>query len=824
MAFPSVRRLVSDALGRGASLGGGVVWVRAVGRRAWVGEGAAVGALLALIGVAAWELVVGGTMVGQDTAAFFYPIYAAMGERLGAGDIPGWNPHQFGGVPFAADPESGWGYVLAMLLFAVLPVAVAAKAWIVVHLALPSLATFALGRTLGIGPAGALVAAASYALSGLLYGRTVCCPAYSQMAAWVPPLILGVELALRGRSWLGRVAWWGVAGFALSQVIAAWIGQGTYYVLLALGGYVAYRTLVDPPRDRPASAWWARLGRLAVHGGAVLLIGFGLAAAAIVPRLAYHERTNLADGYTGALAWAAVLGGWTPSLAVSALLSPTLYYAGGATLALAVVAPLIAGRRHATPFFLLLSAAALVLASPSETALHRLLYATLPRFEELHRHWPERDMVVFVLGPAMLAGATVEGLGRWRTRPALLVLVGMLPVLGVLLLEDHTVPVSRDTDRAIAVAGLLVAAYAVLGQRWVRGAVPLLLAGVVVVDLLAAGRFVQANGPYGGLHEFDLDRYATAEAAAAFLRAQRQDGPDRFFGYDPGIGQALGGANAPYRFHFADPRAMALLLNNRATLLGLQDVQGYNPLQPRRFVEYMTALNRFAQEYHEANVYATGLDSPLLDLLNARYVVVPAGVPADRQDLQRLRASYPVVYEDAAVAVLENGEALPRSWIVHEARRVGPGEALPLLAGGAVDPRRVALVEEEPPALAPAVDPTTDAVSITDWEADRIEIRSRTDAPGLLVLSEPYDPDWRAYVDGERVEVLVANHLLRAVPVPAGEHAVELRYESRSLRTGMAISLGVIGLYAVLVAGLVVARRRPGRLEDHSAGAKTSSW
>jgi hypothetical protein len=38
-----------------------------------------------------------------------------------------------------------------------------------------------------------------------------------------------------------------VGGLALSQVLAAWPGQGSYYALLALGGYVAYRTLLFPP-------------------------------------------------------------------------------------------------------------------------------------------------------------------------------------------------------------------------------------------------------------------------------------------------------------------------------------------------------------------------------------------------------------------------------------------------------------------------------------------------------------------------------------------------------------------------------------------------
>ena len=48
----------------------------------------------------------------------------------------------------------------------------------------------------------------------------------------------------------------------------------------------------------------------------------------------------------------------------------------------------------------------------------------------------------------------------------------------------------------------------------------------------------------------------------------------------------------------------------------------------------------------------------------------------------------------------------------------------------------------------------------------------------------------------------VADLVLRAVPVPAGEHTVELRYESWSLRIGLAISLiFYVALIALVVAG-----------------------
>ncbi len=86
------------------------------------------------------------------------------------------------------------------------------------------LATYALARVLRMGVAGALVAGVAYASVGFLTERSVCCLVHVQVAAWLPVLLVGAELAIRGRTWLGRACWWGVSGFALSQILAAWLG------------------------------------------------------------------------------------------------------------------------------------------------------------------------------------------------------------------------------------------------------------------------------------------------------------------------------------------------------------------------------------------------------------------------------------------------------------------------------------------------------------------------------------------------------------------------------------------------------------------------
>jgi hypothetical protein len=243
-------------------------------------------------------------------------------------------------------------------------------------------------------------------------------------------------------------------------------------------------------------------------------------------------------------------------------------------------------------------------------------------------------------------------------------------------------------------------------------------------------------------------------------------------------------------------------------VFGLQDVQGYNPVQLKRFVEFLNAINGHTQEYHDADVLPEGLDSPLLDLLNVRYIVIPADVPADRHDLTNLLETYPVVYRDAEVQILKRTTALPRAWMVHAARRVEPGGALPLLTSGAVDPRQTALVETAPPDLVRPTDAATEKTRVVDDAPERIKLTVSAAAAGLLVLSEVSYPGWEVFVDGEPARSYVVDHLLRGVAVPAGEHTVEWRYHSDAITFGLAVTLTTIaGLAALCTAPLF--RHRP---------------
>jgi hypothetical protein len=766
--------------------------------------------------IAAWDLVSGGVLAGMDTTTQFYPWYQYLGESLRSGDIPAWSPHQFSGAPFAGGPLSGWMYLPAMLLFTVLPLMAAAKGYLLAHLLLGGLGTYALARALRMNVAGALLAAVAYEFTSYLFFRSACCLAFSGVYAWLPLALLGAELAIRSSRWLDRGLWWGLSGLGLSQILAAWPGQGSYYALLTLGGFVAYRTLLFPPEN--IRGIQGRVVRLVLHGGAVLLFGFALAAAGILPLLEYNALSNLAGGYAREGA-ATPSGGWSLG-DWKRLLKPGDYYIGLSILALALAAPFVARRRHAVPYFAFLSLGVLTVSGQGPTLLHSILYDLLPGFDRLHPHSPQRVTVILFLGITLMAGATLAALGeRGRSIKAL----AFLPVLAALFLVTRVGSTSQETladfvgsggwggrtlfllENVISIpsetliltlaALTLVLAYALLPGG--RGLVAALLVAVLFVDLFSASRamidkLAQARGG-SQILKVDLSAYYGPRGAAEFLRSQTREEPARYFGY----------GSLAYAVRFADPQTAALLVNNAATSYDLQDIQGYNAVQLARYAEYLTALNGRTQGRHLSNVFPEGLDSPLLDLLNVRYIVTPALARGPAQ-VQNLEDSLPTAYEDDRVKILENRDALPRAWIVHTAKRATPEEALKLLGSGEVDPSQMALLEREPPDLTRPDDASSDRASVTTYEAERIELKTTTGAPGLLVLSEVYYPAWKAHVDGEPVPIYRADHLLRAVPVPAGEHLVELRYESSPLKAGIVISLIA---YAALVA-LVVAKVR----------------
>ena len=95
-------------------------------------------------------------------------------------------------------------------------------------------------------------------------------------------------------------------------------------------------------------------------------------------------------------------------------------------------------------------------------------------------------------------------------------------------------------------------------------------------------------------------------------------------------------------------------------------------------------------------------------------------------------------------------------------------------------------------------------VVLTDYRPNHMTYELALDQSSLVVFSDVfYEGGWHAKIDGEPVEHLRANYMLRALPVEAGKHTVEFEFRFKPFEAGGKISrAGSILVLLVLLGGL----------------------
>ena len=81
-------------------------------------------------------------------------------------------------------------------------------------------------------------------------------------------------------------------------------------------------------------------------------------------------------------------------------------------------------------------------------------------------------------------------------------------------------------------------------------------------------------------------------------------------------------------------------------------------------------------------------------------------------------------------------------------------------------------------------------------------------------------------IDGKPAEIARVDYVLRALPVPAGKHTIEFRFEPQSQVTGERISIASIIIVYMLIAGSIalavvryLRRKKGGKPEDNAPKA-----
>lgn len=101
-------------------------------------------------------------------------------------------------------------------------------------------------------------------------------------------------------------------------------------------------------------------------------------------------------------------------------------------------------------------------------------------------------------------------------------------------------------------------------------------------------------------------------------------------------------------------------------------------------------------------------------------------------------------------------------------------------------------------------------VKLDKYGLNKISYKSSNSQAGFAVFSDIWYPkEWTATVDGKETPIVRVNYVLRGLKLPAGQHTIEFKFESESIKKGGYIAMvSSLLIFALVIAGIIIAFRK----------------
>lgn len=686
-----------------------------------------------------WGIVVGQTPAWGSATLQSVAWWSLTAVSFHEGRLPLWNPYSGFGAPLAANPQAAVFSPFVLLLFVTDP-AHAVAVSLLFHALLASLGMYVAARRLGISPAPASVAAATF------------------------PFVLSVAPRAIFPSFLDTISWLGWAMACCPRPeerrYLPFLGSAAVLALAWLDGHPQAWLLV---LVAAGAGWIARPMRrnVLVFAGAVLL-ALGIAAVQAIPAFELLANATRSSGLPPELTrsydppvWTALLG-LAPGLlglpAAGGYRAPIgmwewAWYPGLATFGLAIVGMRRSNRR----LTVLLLGSVLAAYLPDALALAGFDLAGVP--------------------------ALLRGAGR------VLVLADTALVLlaarGFETLLFQPEPRSRFHGYVLA-AGLGVALAGALGASFGGG--PLIATGIGLAFVGGSAILGSRSHPWKGFPSKKSIAIAVLSLNAVELVVlTRPLMPVADRAQAPGSTTISGTrltpelvfvrafqARFPYQSMTPDP-ALADFdpdLSNAGWSDGRRDLPSYDPL--RLSIEDRVVAVIGGSKEAAANFGVTEIAT--FDPISRRITTLKLAEPAPRFSIVTDWDVVPSI-DEALQSVANRPPGLDRAVI-----GVTPG-SVQAVRGATKGTSTVSLPHDDP---------------------EHLNVNVVAAAPGILRILDAHYPGWKATVDGKSAPVLRVDGAFRGVEVPEGRHNVGLIYSPASLEYGAAISLLSLAVFVWL--------------------------
>jgi hypothetical protein len=686
-----------------------------------------------------------------DQAEQFYPAIVNITRAIRSGELPLWDPFTFAGTPNHHIGPAEATHPIRLLLYLFLPPLMQLQAWIFVTLLSATLGMYCFLRNFGIAQAPALFGGMIWGLNGGMIFWSLF-ENFAGANALIPWVLLLIQRSFTERSIacpVGAGLMWGIL-FHTGHL------QFVYVTSIILAAYTVYTVVFQA----------------ITQSGAFTLRSVGHSAA----RLAWIAIPALA---VSAPVWIREIE-WQPYLARTSL-------------------PVSVSLREAVPlgeFLRVLVVTAFSihkLPQPPNLAL-QVYVGALPLIFALFG--------LLVLRPLAWTGALLSAIGSGFV-------LGCVPLVASF---RYTLPMFSfiHIGNLFVIADLGLAILGGLGLEW-------LLSG-------AGRRFQSAFGraSLSGVTALILIAQGGQLISVLYKSTPTQPALAQWqFPVTPAIAamHALQGSYhvMPMRAEFPQGSWFSPMLPGRLSdMFGLHSIIGYESIIPSYQLRLWQSVSSgqvapedsaFSGFY--ASYWDTNVDLERLRRLSIGFILAtPQSHPRDREGRDLVQnGSLLARYHGPDGIIYQVPQALPRVYLVHKIRQVTEDAALGALINGGFDAAEESLLTESdgaPQATSHLGNSqeTGGEARITAESMNSLVVLVSTTSPALLQANESWAPGWRADIDGRPVALYRSNYAFRAVPVPAGQHVVTMRYSPRSAlwgllmeAAGVLISLVILSWY-----------------------------
>ena len=740
----------------------------------------------------------------QYSSGYAYRTWAAEWWKT-LGHIPLWNPEILGGMPFVAGMHGDVLYPTAWLRL-VMPTHVAMNLGFVVHYVLAGLFTYWFLRQWRVSWTGAVVGGLSYQLAGVV-GSYVS-PGHDGklfVTTMLPLMLTGLTLGIRDRRFEG----YAISALAVGLIMLSPHPQMAQYALLAAGLFTLFLVFGEGTVQTAR----ARAIALALAGGAVV-VGVAVSAIQYMSFYAYIPYSPRDASVLHDFAWSAAYAiPWShvPELVIPRFTGESFNgsywgpnglklhseYLGLLVVALAAVGAADKGRRRMILWLGAIGLVFLLIALGSATPFFRLWWELVPFSKSMRAPGMALFIVAFVT--AVLAAFGVDRVARGSApKFAPIALVGGVAI-AILGISGALGAIAESLGRGVEAMGLAE-----------RGAMGMAAARTIQWSALFAGLALAiAGGLSSARRRGSIGPGAWGVALIALVGTDLWLNARAFWNYSnvhdelfagDAIKTRLKAVPRPFRVWDVDYEGVPSVYPGAALMADdIPQLYGHHGNEPHAF----DVLNA---RQGSSLTFARAGDPQILNLFAVNYLILQNSVAPDSLPGFRKTVSNVAASSGAPASLFEREQPIPYARIIPAAASpTSPAQTPATVLDQRFEVDRVVLLDTVP-GMAPGtipnpLPPKADlTVAFEDWKPGEMRMRlgSGTPSAGYVLVSENWDSEWRATVDGRSVPVLRGDGTLITVPVPAGARDLRVWYDDRVYARGRLVT--VVSLLIIAVA------------------------